>query len=156
MAEDVNDGLVSCGFVADPHGVIARTHQWRMSLSRWQAVFVDCLQGCDLDRMARASVAFDYRQVAGELRVDMALTDIMREAPSHPRFLKGLSLLGSKMRVPLGFRQLLEGRLDIKKEGLVPIQNLARYHALASGITAPTTLERLEAVREACGDDTTC
>ena len=156
VAEDVNSGLERCGFAGDPHGVLARTPQWRMSLSRWQAVFTDCLQGRDLARMARASVAFDYRQVAGELRVDLALTDIMREAPSHPRFLKGLSLLGSKMRVPLGFRQRLEGRLDIKKDGLVPIQNLARYHAFARGITTPTTLERLEAVREACGDATTC
>jgi CBS domain-containing protein len=156
VAEDVNDGLVRCGFVADPHGVLARTPQWRMSRSQWQAVFTDCLQGRDLDRMARASVAFDYRQVAGELHVDLALTDIIREAPSHPRFLKGLALLGSKWRVPLGFRQRLEGRLDIKKDGLIPVQNLARYDAFARGITAPTTLERLEAVREACGDDTSC
>jgi CBS domain-containing protein len=156
VAEDVNAGLVRCGFSADPHGVLASTPQWRMSLSRWQEVFSDCLQGRDLDRMARASVAFDYRQVAGELRVDLALTDIMREAPSHPRFLKGLELLGARMRVPLGFRQRLEGRLDIKKNGLIPIQNLARYHAFSRGITAPTTLERLEAVREACNDDTTC
>jgi len=156
VAEDVNAGLERCGFPADPHGVLARTPQWRMSLSRWRAVFADCLQGRDLDRMARASVAFDYRQVAGELSVDLALTDIMREAPSHPRFLKGLEMLGAKMRLPLGFRQRLEGRLDIKKNGLVPIQNLARYHAFSRGITAPTTLERLEAVREACGDDTTC
>ena len=156
VAEDVNAGLVRCGFAADPHGVLARTAQWRMSLSKWQATFRDCLQGRDLERMARASVAFDYRQVAGELRVDLALTDIMREAPSHPRFLKGLELLGAKMRPPLGFRQRLEGRLDIKKDGLIPIQNLARYHAFSRGITAPTTLERLEAVREACDDDTTC
>ena len=156
VAEDVNDGLVRCGFAADPHGVLARTPQWRMSLSRWQAVFSDCLQGRDLDRMARASVAFDYRQVAGELQVDLALTDIMREAPKHPRFLKGLELLGAKVRPALGFRQRLEGRLDIKKNGLIPVQNLARYHAFSRGITAPTTLERLEAVREACGDDTTC
>jgi CBS domain-containing protein len=156
VAEDVNGGLVRCGFAADPHGVLARTAQWRMSLAQWQATFRDCLQGRDLDRMARASVAFDYRQVAGELRVDLALTDIMREAPRHPRFLKGLELLGAKTRPPLGFRQRLEGRVDIKKDGLIPIQNLARYHAFSRGITAPTTLERLEAVREACGDDTTC
>jgi CBS domain-containing protein len=127
-----------------------------MSLAQWQATFRDCLQGRDLDRMARASVAFDYRQVSGELRVDLALTDIMREAPSHPRFLKGLELLGAKVRPPLGFRQRLEGRLDIKKDGLIPIQNLARYHASSRGITAGTTLERLEAVREACNDETTC
>ena len=156
VAEDVNAGLVRCGFAADPHAVLARTAQWRMSLAQWQATFRDCLQGRDLDRMARASVAFDYRQVSGELRVDLALTDIMREAPSHPRFLKGLELLGAKVRPPLGFRQRLEGRLDIKKDGLIPIQNLARYHAFSRGITAGTTLERLEAVREACNDETTC
>ncbi|MCX6363357.1 MAG: DUF294 nucleotidyltransferase-like domain-containing protein [Actinobacteria bacterium] len=156
VAEDVNAGLVRCGFAADPHGVLARTAQWRMSLTQWEAIFRDCLQGRDLDRMARASVAFDYRQIAGELQVDLALTTIMREAPGHPRFLKGLSLLGSKWRLPLGFRQRLEGRLDIKKDGLIPIQNLARYDAFARGITAPTTLERLDAIREASSKDTSC
>ena len=156
VAEDVNAGLVRCGFPADPHGVLARNPLWRMSLSRWQAVFRDCLQGRDIDRMARASVAFDYRQVAGELQVDLALTDIMREAPAHPRFLKGLALLGSKWRLPLGFRQRLEGCLDIKKDALVPIQNLARYDAFSRGITALTTLDRLEAVGEARSDGSTC
>jgi CBS domain-containing protein len=156
VAEDVNGGLVRCGFAADPHGVLASTAQWRMSLSQWQEVFADCLEGRDLDRMARASVAFDYRQVAGELHVDLALTDIMREVPGHPAFLKGLALLGLKWRLPLGFRQRLEGFLDIKKDGLVPIQNLARYDAFARGITASTTLDRLEAVRETSRDDTSC
>jgi CBS domain-containing protein len=152
VAEDVNGGLVRCGFAADPHGVLARVRQWRMSLSQWEAVFADCLQGRDLDRMARASVAFDYRQVAGELHVDLALTDIMRKAADHPRFLRGLAQLGSKFRPPLTFRQRVEGYLDIKKDGLVPIQNLARSHAFSRGITAPTTLERLEAVGEAYDD----
>jgi CBS domain-containing protein len=156
VATDVNEGLARCGFAADPHGVLARTAQWRMSLSQWQAVFARCLEGRDLDRLARASVAFDYRQVAGELHVDLALTDIMREAPSHPSFLKGLAMLASKVRPPLGFRQRLEGSLDIKKNALVPIQNLARYHAFSRGITAPTTLERLEAVGEACGGEFDC
>jgi CBS domain-containing protein len=156
VAEDVNAGLVRCGFEVDPHGVLARTPQWRMSLPRWQEVFADCLRGRDLDRMARASVAFDYRQVTGDLPVDLALTDIMREAPAHPSFLKGLELLGAKFRPPLGFRQRLENYFDIKKDGLVPIQNLARYQAFSRGITAPGTLERLEAVREVCGGDTTC
>ena len=47
--------------------------------------------------MARASVAFDYRQVAGELYVDKVLTDVMREAPEHQRFLSGLVKLGTKV-----------------------------------------------------------
>jgi CBS domain-containing protein len=154
VAEDVNRGLERCGFSLDPHGVQARYKAWRMPLSGWQRAFSTCLEGCDLERLARASVAFDFRQVAGELYVDLALTEIMRQAPEHKRFMSGLAQLGTRMRPPLGFRQKLPGLIDIKKDGLVPIQNLARYNAFMRGITAHSTLERLVAVREVDGQET--
>jgi CBS domain-containing protein len=153
LARAVNAGIESCGLPADPHGVLARRAEWRMSLSRWRAVFEDCLDGKDLDRLARASVAFDYRQIAGELYVDKVLTDVLRQVPEHKGFLSGLVKLGTKVRPPLSFRGRLEGSIDIKKNGLVPIQNLARYYAFASGITAASTLERLIAVRDVQGED---
>ena len=133
--------------------MLASNRAWRMTISGWRAVFEDCLQGRDLDRMARASVSFDYRQVAGELYVDKVLTDVMRKAPAHRRFLNGLIQLGTRVRPPLGFRGKLEGSIDIKKNGLVPIQNYARYYAFASGITSASTLERLAAIREVAGED---
>ena len=154
VAEDVNEGLRRCGFALDPHSVLARYREWRMSLSAWKAVFADCLEGRDLERLARASVAFDFRQVAGELYIDLALTEIMREAPAHKAFMRGLAQLGTRTRLPLGFRQRLEGSFDIKKHGLVPIQNLARYYAFQRGITAHSTVERLIAVRETDGEET--
>jgi CBS domain-containing protein len=153
LARDVNTGMARCGLPADPHGVLASNRAWRMPLSQWRATFEDCLLGKDLDRMARASVSFDYRQVAGELYVDKVLTDVIREAPERRRFLEGLIKLGTRVRPPLGFRGKLEGSIDIKKNGLVPIQNYARYYAFASSITAASTLERLSAVVEVCGDD---
>jgi CBS domain-containing protein len=153
VAVDVNAGLARCGFVADPHGVLARNAQWRMPLSKWKTVFEYCLEGKDLDRLARASVAFDYRQVAGELYIDKVLTDIMREAPAHPRFMRGLHQLGFNIPSPLGFRGRLVGYVDIKKNGLVRMQNLARYWAFTHGITADSTLERLVAVAEIEGRD---
>ncbi len=154
VAEEVNEGLRRCGFAQDPHGVLARYRQWRMTLSAWKAVFSDCLEGKDIERLARASVAFDFRQVAGELYIDLELTEIMREAPAHKSFMRGLAQLGTRIRAPLGFRQRLEGSIDIKKHGLVPIQNLARYYAFARGITAHSTVERLIAVRESDGEET--
>jgi len=153
VAKDVNEGLRRCGFALDPHGVLAMTEQWCLSLTQWKEVFSYCLEGRDLDRLARATVAFDYRQVTGELYIDKALTDIMREAPAHPRFMRGLHQLGFKIPSPLGFRGRLTGYIDIKRSGLVPIQNLARYWAFSRGITAGTTLERLVAVAEAEGRD---
>jgi len=148
MAEQVNGGLARCGFPADPHGVLARNRQWRTTLSGWQHIFSHSLEGRDLDRMARASVCFDYRQVAGELYIDQPLTDIMRTVPEHPLFLRGLAQLGETVRLPLGFLQRLEGYFDIKKGCLVPIQNLARYQAFARGIVLQGTLERFSAVCE--------
>ena len=153
LARDVNTGIARAWLPADPHGVLASNRQWRMTLSGWRSVFEDCLQGKDLDRMARASVSFDYRQVAGELYVDKVLTDVMREAPSHPRFLAGLIQLGTKVRPPLSFRGRLEGSIDIKKNGLVPIQNYARYFAFAHSITSASTLERLSSIREVAGEE---
>jgi CBS domain-containing protein len=152
LAQAVNAGLERCGLPRDPHGVLAGRREWRMTLSQWKAVFEDCLDGKDLDRLARASVAFDYRQIAGELYVDKVLTDVLRQVPEHKGFLRGLVKLGTKVRPPLSFRGRLEGSIDIKKNGLVPIQNLTRYYAFASGITAASTLERLIAVRDVVGE----
>jgi CBS domain-containing protein len=152
LAQAVNAGLERCGLPRDPHGVLAGRREWRMTLSQWKAVFEDCLDGKDLDRLARASVAFDYRQIAGELYVDKVLTDVLRQVPEHRGFLRGLVKLGTKVRPPLSFRGKLEGSIDIKKNGLVPIQNLTRYYAFASGITAASTLERLIAVRDVVGE----
>ena len=102
-------------------------------------------------------MCFDYRQAAGRLYVEQALTDIMREAPEHPQFLQWLSRLGSDFRPPIGgFRQKLDPSVDIKKGGLLPIQNLARYHALSRGITIQATLERLAAVCDLDAEGAEC
>ena len=51
-----------------------------------------------------------------------------------------------------GFRQKLAASVDIKKGGLLPIQNLARYQALSRGITIQATLDRLAAVGDLDAD----
>ena len=60
------------------------------------------------------------------------------------------------IRLPLGFMQRLEGLLDIKKNCLVPIQNLARYQAFARGIVLQGTLERLASICEIDHQTTDC
>lgn len=151
LAEDVNEGLRRCGFALDPHGTVASNWQWRLPLATWCAVFSRSLEGKDVNRLARASVAFDFRQIAGDLPVAAALTEIIREAPRHRLFMSGLEALGTKNPSALTFLQRLPSRIDIKKEALLPIQNLTRYHAFARGISAHTTLERLVAILEAGG-----
>ena len=120
-----------------------------MPASEWQRVFSDCLKGWDNDRLLRATIGFDFRHVSGDLSIVPRLTAIIRQAPGYARFLSGLAELGSEIPTPLGFRQRLTGPVDIKRSGLLPVQNLARFYAFSSGFTPSTTVERLAAVEGA-------
>ena len=149
LASDVNEALGRCGFRPDTHSVLARDKDWRMPSSEWQRVFADCLKGWDNERMLRAAIGFDVRRVAGDLSIVPRLTDIIRQAPGYARFLGGQAELGAEIPSPLGFRQRLTGLVDVRRSGLLPVQNLARYFALAGGFTPSSTVERLVAVQDA-------
>jgi CBS domain-containing protein len=155
LAQDVNAGLVRAGFGADTSGVLASNTQWRMSESLWVRTFQDCLESPDLSRLVRAVVAFDFRHVAGGLEVTSPLVAVLRKARDYPRFLTQLGRTATDAPPALPHRFFL-GRwerqvIDLKKGGAVPIANLARFHALANGITISATLDRLAAA-EGQGD----
>ncbi len=149
VGEVVNSGLARCGFSLDESGVLASDAHWRLTQSEWLAVFRRCLGVFDWKNLLRASIAFDFRQVAGDLSITAPLSDLLRTAPRHGGFLSGLAYMASQIRSPLGFRQRLTGPIDIKKSGLLPVENLARFYAFARGISAGTTVERLISVRDA-------
>jgi CBS domain-containing protein len=153
VAGDVNDGLARCGFGADNAEVLARNRQWRMSEADWKRVFRDCLEQPDRSHLVRAAVAFDFRHVLGGLQIVRPLVEIEREAPAHPDFLRRLARTATDFQPPLGFRGKLQvdddGRIDLKRGGVVPIANRARFHALQSGVTVSSTIPRLRAAAHA-------
>lgn len=153
LAEYVNGGVAGCGIPVDPHGVAALRPNWRRPASRWRELFQSYLRGWDdVGLIVDAAISFDFRHVAGDLQITPQLHHIIRQAPRFARFLAGVSELATEIRSPLGFRQRLTGPVDLKVSGLRPIQNLARYYAFASGLTPPTTLERLSAVQQVKGE----
>jgi CBS domain-containing protein len=148
VADEVNSGLARCGFSFDESGVLARDPHWRLSQSAWVEVFARCLQVWDWNNLLRASIAFDFRRVAGDLDIVTPLSAVMRRAPRHGGFLSGLAHLASQIPSPLGFRGRLTGPVDIKKSGLLPVINLARFYAFSRGVSAGGTVERLVTVEE--------
>jgi CBS domain-containing protein len=153
VAKDVTGGLTRCGVPPDSHYVMASIETWRRTLPGWRQVFADSLTSKDIVTRGRAAVCFDYRQSAGQLYVTQALTDVLRDVPAHPEFLQWLARTGSGFRPQVsGLRRKLDRVVDIKKGALLPIQNLARYHALSRGITIQGTLERLAAVCDVDAD----
>lgn len=156
LAEAVNDGLARCGFGGDQAGVLARDPRWRKTESGWLATFEDCLVRPDRSGLVRAAIAFDFRHVSGGLPIVGPLVAVLQRARQHPDFLRALARTATDWRPPLGFRGglVLErdgtgtGRFDVKRGGTLPIANLARFHALAHGITISSTLDRLVAAEE--------
>ncbi|MFN8132235.1 MAG: putative nucleotidyltransferase substrate binding domain-containing protein [Solirubrobacteraceae bacterium] len=157
FAADVNRGLARCGFGEDISGVLASDASWRLPRAAWIEVFEECLAHPNRSRLVRAAVAFDFRHVAGGLEITAPLAERIREAPAHPAFLEQLARAAIASKPPLGFRRGITlgkqgagpGRFDVKRGGITPIASLARYHAVANGITVSGTVPRLEAAEAA-------
>jgi CBS domain-containing protein len=154
IGSEVNRGLERCGIGVDNNGVLAGKRLWRMSRSDWIATFDEVLREPDESHLVRATVAFDFRPTSGGLEVAPELTDRIRAARRYPAFMRLMARTASGFAVPLGLRGQLatgkdgdpEGKLDIKRGGVIPLVNLVRFYALANGVTISPTLDRIEAV----------
>src|SRR5438067_2156384 len=159
LGAEVSIGLSRCGFQPDANDVVAANRLWRLSEERWLEVFAEALDTPDRSNLIRATVAFDFRHGGGGLEIVPPLVQMLRTAPGHPDFVRRLARTATDFKPPLGFRGAFVverageeiGTLDIKRGGIIPIVNLARFHALAHGITISATIDRLVAARDAGG-----
>jgi CBS domain-containing protein len=159
LGNEVNQGLERCGIGLDNNGVLAGNRLWRMPKARWLRTFTECFDEPDESHLVRATVAFDFRPTAGGLSLSAELTARIRRAREYPQFMRLMARSAGGFPVALGFRDKLAteragehaGHLDIKKGAIIPLVNLVRYHALASGVTISPSLERREAVASAGG-----
>lgn len=98
LASDVCDGLVRCGLARDPNDVLASNALWRMTESAWLETVRACFETPDRSHLIRATVAFDFRHVAGGLDIAPELVAILRETPRHPDFVRVLARTATDYR----------------------------------------------------------
>lgn len=159
LGSDVNDGLARCGIGVDNNGVLAGRRLWRMSKAAWLQTFDECFREPDESHLIRATVAFDLRPTAGGLDLGAELTARVRAARDYPQFMRLLARSATGFQLALNFRGQLAterggdhaGRIDVKQHAIIPLVNLVRYYALATGVTISPTLDRLEAITSAGG-----
>ncbi|HWE11421.1 MAG TPA: putative nucleotidyltransferase substrate binding domain-containing protein [Solirubrobacteraceae bacterium] len=159
LGSEVNGGLARCGIGSDDNGVLAGNRRWRMAKGAWLRTFDECLSQPDESHLVRATVAFDFRPVAGGLDISAGLGARIRAARQHPQFMRLIARSAAGFPVALNFRGQLAtvhdgeraGRLDIKRGAIIPLVNVVRYHALASGVSISPTLDRIEAIAGAGG-----
>jgi CBS domain-containing protein len=147
-------GLADCGIHSDPHGATASNSLFARSTTEWEARIEELLADPGGERtMILVSLLCDARPVTGADDPFEAL----RGARTRPRLRRLLLRIGLTPRPPTGFlRDLVvehsgehRGRLDIKRGGLLPLVNLARYGAVSAGSRATGTVERLMVAEQA-------
>jgi CBS domain-containing protein len=155
LARFVCDGLNSCGYPYCKGEVMAVTPQWRQSLAGWREVVRSWTRTPTPDAVMRVSIFFDLRSIYGEAALCRQLQETMLELSSRNTiFLAALAANALDSTPPLGiFRRFVVDRdgqhrdsLDLKKRGVLPITDIARLHALAAGVEAVNTEERLVAL----------
>lgn len=152
FAEFVCRGLDEAGYVFCPGGMMAMNERWRKPLRFWRQDFRQWIDNPGPEAQMLASVMFDLRAIHGNVDLYRSLQEeALRATGRSSIFIAHLASNALTHRVPLGmFGRLAterrgphQHRIDLKHRGVVPIIDLARIHALASGITAVNTVERL-------------
>ena len=152
LADFVCDGLNRCGYVHCPGNVMAKNPQWRLSEKQWLKQFACWIEEPDASAVMHSSIFFDMRVICGEKSLAESLRDLIKtRAPENSIFLAFMAKNSLTHQPPLGFfRNLVLEResqhkdeLDLKHKGAICITDLARLHALASGIASVNTSDRL-------------
>jgi len=129
-------------------GVMAMNREFRHSLEGWRQRIAGWVDRPESANLLNADIFYDFRPVYGDFGLAEQLRNLASAAAKSRPFLAMLGAELSDMGKPLGlfgnFRTV-QGRLDLKKGGLLPLVSAARVMALRHGSLALDTRSRLEA-----------
>jgi CBS domain-containing protein len=157
LAEFVTAGLEQAGFPRCAGEVMAANPALRLSVDEWVERFDHWMNLQTPKASEQLSVVFDFRGAAGDLDAEAPLNEAMARAVDRPVFLQHLARRALDLKPPVGFvgRFRVEraaeraGTVDVKHGGILIIGNLARAHAIRSGLTAKRTVDRLRGAEQA-------
>lgn len=148
FAHDVNRQLAECGFALCNGGVMAGNPAWCLSFDEWREQFIEWVRRPEPVALLNASIFFDLRPLYGAAGLGEKLRDLLLGLTvDTPSFLHLMAANALHATVPLNFRGELacddKGELDLKKFGSRIFVDAARIFALASGVAAVATTDRL-------------
>jgi CBS domain-containing protein len=153
LVRTVLEDLEQAGFAADPNGANVANPLFARSASAWRSAIERWLQHPEEENVLIAiSLLADGRVVAGH-HPPLEVPGVLGEGRHHPPLLRLLQRLAVVHRPPTGFMRNIvvehggehRGRFNIKRGGLLPIVNIARYAGMAAGATSTSTPQRLRA-----------
>jgi CBS domain-containing protein len=151
FARDVNEALDACGYPLCKGGVMAGNPACCLTQGEWRERFAQWIeQGAPQD-LLNASIYFDFRALAGDATLAQTLrAEVNARAQQTPRFMKQMALNALTRTPPLNWMGGIaaddQGQIDLKLQGTSIFVDAARLYALANGIQATNTRERLMTV----------
>ncbi|HVG76378.1 MAG TPA: putative nucleotidyltransferase substrate binding domain-containing protein [Thermoleophilaceae bacterium] len=158
LAARVLEGLEACGFPPDSNTVVASNPLFARSIDEWERAATTWVEQPDQDKgVLLLSVVVESDPVWGPTDAAARLANAFAHAPNRRLMLRRLAAAAVAVRPPTGFlRDFVlhssgerKGVLDIKRGGLLPVDNLARWSGLRAGVSAASTRARLRASRDA-------
>ncbi|MGE0876118.1 MAG: DUF294 nucleotidyltransferase-like domain-containing protein [Burkholderiales bacterium] len=147
MGEAVAAILHEAGVPRCMGGVMAANAPWRGTVAEWNARIEGWLRRARPDDLLNVDIFFDLKHVAGDEALARRLhTDAVVAASRSLPFIALLAQSVSTLSPVFGLfgrPRTSQGRIDLKREGLLPVVGLARTLALRIGSTVLSTPDRL-------------
>ena len=153
LAHHINQGLAQCGFSLCKGNIMAGNPELCLSRAEWARRFAAFIREATPENLLNSSIYFDLRTVWGDDKPCAQLRQsLLLQVADNRLFQRMLAENALRQRPPVGrFRDFVLTRqgsdkaatLDLKVQGLTPFVDGARLLALANGIDASNTLERL-------------
>ncbi len=152
VAARINKALAVVGFPECRGFIMASNPKWCLSEAEWRTAFDQWISGGDPTAILHSNIFFDFSPLHGNAAPARALRDwLAREVAGNARFLRLMAENALANRPPLGVLRDLElsddpahpGTIDLKMRGSTIFTDAARVYALAHGVMATNTAERL-------------
>jgi CBS domain-containing protein len=157
LARKINEALDACGFPLCKGNVMASNPECCLSLEEWQARFARWIDQGTPEHLLQATIFFDFRALKGPKEPVERLRDwLLDRVKPNSRFRRQMAPNALRFRPPLGvirdFKVSSGGKhphtIDLKLQGVTPFVDAARIMALASGVAATNTADRLREIAE--------
>ena len=131
---------------------MAKNREWRHTFTGWQDTINGWAQRGEGKDLLHVDIFYDFREVCGDNRLAQNLRDFgLEAAKKSPPLLRKMAALAADLDPVLGlFGGIItrNGRVDVKKGGLLAIVSCARVLALSQGIRKVGTKDRLNVFRK--------
>src|SRR5690606_28010877 len=160
LAQRINQALAQCDFSLCKGNIMAGNPELCLSRQAWSQRFARFVDAATPENLLASSIYFDLRVVWGpEEGCQQLRRELLRRVGDTSLFHRMLAESALRQKPPRAglFRAFSVARkgaekdtLDLTVQGLTPFGDAARLLALAHGVEAISTLERLRQLTQRC------